>query len=42
MKEEEGFSDWTVAMEVNWRVSGLKSLGFLIEFRVLVISEVAI
>jgi hypothetical protein len=42
VKEEEGFSDWTVAMEVNWRVSGLKSLGFLIEFRVLVISEVAI
>ena len=42
VKEEDGFSDWTAAMEVNWPVSGLKSLGFLIEFRVLVISDVAI
>lgn len=25
VKEEDGFSDWTVAIEANWRVSGLKS-----------------
>ena len=47
-KEEDGPSDWAaaVATEVKWRVredeSGDKSLGFLIEFRVLAISEVAI